>query len=128
MTTTDTLIVLIIYLIIPLLGIGLLIKLLNQIKKDKTASPPSIDFFIIFFNYGGLLTTILTSLLWEWSGLASVGAFYLITVAPILMGIIAYKNRPSKDVSKYYNLAYKAGVSYFAFGIIMLLLFTLDGN
>jgi len=61
-------------------------------KKDNIQNKPEVELFMIFATYGGLLLVILTELFWKWSGMASLGTFYLILGAPIVMGLIFYRH------------------------------------
>ena len=67
---------------------------------------------MIFANYGGLLIVVLTGLFWYASGMATLGVFYLILIAPIIMGAIAYRNRHAKTFSKYHKWTYILGLAY----------------
>jgi len=80
---------------------------------------PIIELFIIFATYGGLILAVLTDLFWYWSGMASLGVFYLIFGAPIVMGIIAYRHRHTRTISKYHKWTYLLALAYF----IVLVLF-----
>jgi hypothetical protein len=81
--------------------------------KDNAPAPSTDTFFVLYATYAGLLMVALTSIFWYWSGMASAGCFYLVLVAPILMAVIAYRNRKKRFISPYYMLAYKAGWMYF---------------
>ncbi len=64
-----------------------------------------------------------------WSGMASLGTFYLILAAPIIMGIIAYRHRETRTISKYHNWTYLSGLFYFAIApVIFLILFLVSKN
>jgi len=126
MTTIEIITVIIIHLLIPILGLLTYILLIRKIKKEKISNTPNIDLFLIFATYGGLLLVMLTAIFWEWSGMASLGTFYLIIGGPIVMGTIAYRNFKNKGISKYHMLTYRAGISYFlitplAFGVFMII-------
>ncbi len=69
--------------------------------------------FMIFFTYGGLLTLMLTVFFWEWSGGASIGGFYLLFLAPIIMLLIAYKQYKKRKTSIYHKWMFYLGTSYF---------------
>ena len=97
MTIKEIILVVIIHLIIPTIGIFLFLKLIAKMKSDKIIHPPILEFFIIFATYGGLLLVMFTSIFWKWSGLASLGTFYLIFGAPILLGFIAYQQFKKKN-------------------------------
>ncbi|WP_158992663.1 hypothetical protein [Mucilaginibacter sp. L196] len=82
-------------------------------KKENIPSPPALAFFIIFFNYGGLLVVVLTNYLLQWSGMASLGTFYLLLIAPILMVVIAFYYYKSRQLSIYHKSAFMSGALYF---------------
>ena len=102
-----------IHLVIPLLGLLLYLGLIKKIKNERVKDPPTIDMFFIFTTYGGLLLLALTTFFWKWSGMASIGASYLVLVAPLIMGSTAFRNYKNKRLSKYHVLAYKIGLLYF---------------
>ncbi|MFC5625529.1 hypothetical protein [Algoriphagus winogradskyi] len=114
MKTVDIIIAVAIHLVIPLIGLLMYLRLLRRMKTEEIPNPPAIDLFLIFATYGGLLLVALTTLLWAWSGMASLGMFYLILVAPIIMGVIAYRNYKKKELSTYHLWTYKAGLLYYA--------------
>tara|TARA_R110002033_G_scaffold164425_1_gene201929 strand:+ start:562 stop:951 length:390 start_codon:yes stop_codon:yes gene_type:complete len=114
MTLKEIIIALTIHLFIPLAGFLYFRQLKNRMKNKNIKDAPTAELFIIFATYGGMMLVALTTLFWKWSGLASLGTFYLIIVAPILMGLIAYRNRENKEKSKYHNWTYKSGLLYFA--------------
>lgn len=117
------------YLIIPLIGLLFFLKLKKQIDKlmesNSLQNPPTIELFIIFATYGGLLIVALTVLFGLfWSGMASLSTGYLILLAPIVMGSIAFKHRNTRTFSKYHNWTFIAGLSYFiiapiTFGVLL---------
>jgi len=126
MTSLEILSAVIIHLVVPLTGLLLYFLLVRKMKREKVDHPPIVELFLTFATYGGLLLVILTTLFWEWSGIASLGAFYLILGAPIVMGIIAYKNYKNRLLSKYHLWTYKCGIFYFVIppvAIIMALTF-----
>lgn len=125
MTTKEIFIAVTIHLLIPLIGLIYFIWLAKKIRRDNINNAPTVELFIIFATYGGLLLVTLTTLFWKWSGMASLVTFYLILGAPIVMGIIAYKQKKRKDISIYHRRAYYASLLYFVIApIIFLLLFT----
>lgn len=111
---TEILTAIVIHLIVPLIGLGLFLRLRNKMKKEKITNPPTAELFIIFTTYGGLLLVALTSLFWKWSGMASLGTFYLILGAPVAMGLIAYRNYKLRHESKYRDWSFKSGLLYYA--------------
>ncbi len=117
-----------IHLFLPLIGLFYFIRLIARMKKEEIQNAPIIELFIIFATYGGLLLVILTTFLWKWSGMASLGSFYLILGAPVAMGIIAYRHRKTKKDSKYHKWAYLSGILYFIITplVILILWFVIE--
>ncbi len=113
MLTKELITGLTIHLIIPLLGLLSFLRLKKQMTKEKTQDPPTSALFILFATYGGLLLVTLTTLFWQWSGMASLGTFYLILGAPIAMGFMAHRYRKIKASSKYHHWIYISSLSYF---------------
>lgn len=98
-------------------------------KKQDIPNAPTAELFIIFSTYGGLLLVVLTTLFWLWSGMASLGVFYLILAAPIIMGIIAYRHRKTRTISKYHNWTYISGLLYFVIApVTFIVLFLVSKN
>jgi uncharacterized membrane protein YidH (DUF202 family) len=114
MTLKEIIIAVIIHLVLPLAGLVYFFRLKKQMKSENVPNAPTIELFLVFATYGGLLLVVLTTLFWQWSGMASLGVFYLILGAPIVMGIIAYRHRKTKTISKYHKSTYLSGVLYFA--------------
>jgi hypothetical protein len=106
------LIAIIIYFVTPIVGIYYYYRLYKKMVGEKIKNAPAIEFFILFATYGGVLITILTAVFWEWSGMASIGGFYLIIVAPIVMGIIAYSYRIRMHDSKYHKAVHDLSLGY----------------
>ena len=129
MTYKEIIIALTIHLFIPLFGLLYFLQLKNRMKNENIQNAPTAELFIIFATYGGMFLVALTTLFWKWSGLASLGTFYLILVAPIVMGLIAYRNIKTKENSKYHNWTYKSALLYFAIApLIFVFLFLVSKN
>ena len=126
MTIKEIIIALIIHLIIPAIGVFLFLKLIIKMKSDSIINPPIREFFIIFATYGGLLLVMLTSIFWKWSGLATLGTFYLILGAPILLGFIAYQQFKKRKVSKYHDWVFQISVLYYVIvpSLVLMIYFT----
>jgi hypothetical protein len=114
-----------IHLLVPVAGLAWFLKLKNDMGNEKIENAPIMDLFIIFGTYGGLLIVALTTIFWEWSGMASLGAFYLILIAPVVMGLIAYNNNQRKKISKYHSWTYLSSLLYFAIAPITFVLLAL---
>jgi hypothetical protein len=129
MNSTDIFIFLIIHLLVPLAGLIFFMALLKKMKTAKTAKETVVALFIIFATYGGLLLLTLTTLFWKWSAMASLGTFYLIIAAPIVMTIIAYRHRRIRKIGNYYKWAFNAAMYYFVIApVVLTLLFVVTDN
>lgn len=113
MLIKDIITAILIHLIIPGAGLFIYWILYKKIEKEQIYNPPIKELFLIFATYGGLLLVLLTSLFWMWSGAASLGVFYLVLVAPILMAIIAIRTKNNRNISRYHRWAFTASVLYF---------------
>ena len=110
----------VIHIIIPCAGLLIYWTLCKRIKKEQIPNPPTKELFLIFATYGGLLLVLLTSLFWMWSGAASLGTFYLVLAAPILMAIIAIKTRNKRYISKYHKWTFLMSILYFGIAPLTL--------
>ena len=133
MTATEIIIALIIHLILPLVGFLYFLRIKKQMELENITKAPIIELFAIFATYGGLLLVILTTFFWQWSGMASLGIFYLIFGAPFVMGYIVYRHTKTKNLSKYHKYTYKAGQLYFVIapltiGLLFLIVSYLENN
>jgi len=129
MTTREIIIALTIHLILPLAELLYFYKIKRQIQRENIVNAPTFELFIIFATYGGLLFVTLTTFFWQWSGLASLGIFYLILAAPIVMAIIAIRQRRIKLNSKYHNWTFKSALFYFIIAPVTLtILFLFSKN
>ncbi len=79
------------------------------------ASPPVIPFFILFVTLGGWLLVVLTLWYWEWSGMASLGVLYLILIAPLITGIMAWNLRFQRALSVFHSCAFFISGAYTCF-------------
>jgi hypothetical protein len=109
----DIIIGIVVYIIVPFLGLAYYLFLRKRMINDNIIQPPIWSMFIMFFTYGGLLTLIFTVFFWEWSAGASIGVFYLLFLAPILMLLIAYKQYKKRKTSIYHKWMFYLGTSYF---------------
>ncbi|MFE3866803.1 hypothetical protein ACFX5E_01785 [Flavobacterium sp. LS2P90] len=117
----------IIYLFLPIIGLICFFKIKNKMIVEGIKNQPILEIFVHFVTYGGLLLVVLTSLFLKWSVLASLGTFYLIIGAPIIMGIVIYKQAKNKELSKYHYWTYNLSVLYFLTAPLTFLgLFLLD--
>lgn len=103
----------IIYLVLPSLGIYSYILLIRKMKREKINNLPTLEYLILYFTYGGLLTVLLTSIFSIWSGLASIGTLYLLLLAPIILAYNSYKMFKKRSESKYHKMAFILSALYF---------------
>jgi hypothetical protein len=101
-----------IYVVTPIVGLLAYWALLRKMRNVNVVSPPEIPFFILFFTLGGCLTVLLTVWFWEWSGLASLGVFYLIFIAPALTAFFSWRLRVDRTRSKFHAWAFYLSVAY----------------
>src|SRR5262245_53447947 len=78
-----------IHLGLPLFGVGLFIFICRRIYLAVIPRPPYIPLLLLFGNFGGWTLIILTLKFWYWSGMATIGAFCLIFIAPFVMAVMA---------------------------------------
>ena len=103
---------LLIHLITLALGIVGYIFLIKKILKDSIENPPIIDLFFIYSMYAGILIIVLTELFWNWSAMASLGAFFHTIPGLIIMGFITFWNYKIRHVSVYQQLSFLSNLFY----------------
>jgi hypothetical protein len=103
---------LLIHLLVPAAGLQWFLWLREDMRQEEVERPPVIPFFIIFATYGGLLLVVLTTLLWRWLGMASLGLAYLLFLAPVVMLVLAWRLYPQRGLSRFHRAAFIASASY----------------
>ncbi|MBP6391438.1 MAG: hypothetical protein KA175_06635 [Flavobacteriales bacterium] len=103
---------LLIHVVLPLLGIAAYLLLARRMSREHVDRPPNFEWFVVFFVYGGALQLALTVLFWKWSGMTSLGAAFLILLAPFIMGGIAFSLRKRRTTSVYHNHAFRWSLVY----------------
>ena len=106
--------------LVPLLGVIAYVLLCRRMRLAQIPSPPFFSYFVLFATFGGLLMILLTELFWVWSGLASLGMFYLILVAPFLCAGIAFGLRNRRALSTFHRSAFIASLTYSCVGIVFV--------
>jgi hypothetical protein len=96
----------------PLLGVICFVLVCRKMRQAHVQSPPFFSYFILFTVFGGWLMVLLTALFWEWSGMASLGVFYLVLVAPFLTAGVALSLRRCYALSVFHRAAYIASWVY----------------
>jgi hypothetical protein len=69
--------------------------------SSTTAAPISlwVAWWCLVLTYAGFFLILASTLARKWSAGASLISFYLLLVAPILLGVVAYKSRRARLVS-----------------------------
>lgn len=112
METVAAIMTIITYLILPIVGVVAYIRLLRRMKREQVPAPPKLTWFALFYICGGLLTMILSAIFCQWSGMASLGFFFLLFVAPFICGLIAWRHRHNDGLSVYHRLARRMALGY----------------
>ena len=105
--------------VVPMLGIVMFGLLYRWMNRAQIQSPPFLSYFILFTVFGGWLMVLLTAFFWKWSGMASLGLFYLMFVAPFLTAAFAWKLRNHRSLSAFHRSALVLSVGY---SLVMFLL------
>jgi hypothetical protein len=99
-------------LVTPFLGVVAFVLLCRWMWRARIESPPFLSWFILFATFGGWLMILLTALFWEWSGMASLGFFYLVLVAPFVTAALAWSLHRRRALSGFHRSAFVASISY----------------
>lgn len=103
-----------IHLLVPATGVAGYLLLCRRLLANGASFLFLAQLFLLFVCYGGVLLVILTSLFWKWSGMASVGCFFLMLGAPVLLlpvSISLWKSRSSFA----HRMAFRACMTYYLF-------------
>jgi hypothetical protein len=98
--------------VVPLVGIKIFLSVRERMLDEQIERPPVIPLLIVFATYGTLLILILTVLLWRWSGLASLGFFYVVLLAPVAMAVLAVILYRQRRLSRYHFGSFVASAVY----------------
>ncbi len=104
---------LVVHFIVPVIGVLLFIFLCHKIRKQNIPHPPIVPWFNLFFTYGGFTTVILTEFLWVWSGMASLGCFYLLLVSPWIMLAQLIYLIPYRQLSLFHLWAFRLSIAWY---------------
>jgi hypothetical protein len=90
-------------------------------RRAQIPSPPFFSYFVLFATVGGWLLVLLTALFWEWSGMASLGIFYLVLVAPFVTAALAWSLHRRRTVSGFHRSAFVASIGYSGLMLVAVL-------
>lgn len=85
----EILIAVFIHLLVPLAGIGWFVVISRRLRSQGATWGFVAQLAIAFLCWGGVLMILLTALLGMWSGMATLGFFFIIRISPVLMAGIA---------------------------------------
>ena len=106
-------------LVVPLLGVVVFGLLCRWMCRARVPSPPFLSYFILFATFGGWLVVLLTALFWEWSGMASLGVFFLALVTPFVTAALAWSLRRRRALSSFHRSAFIASIGYSSVMILL---------
>ena len=108
----DWIIFLFVHLVIPIIGIIFYGLLVRRIKQKQITEPPTVQLFWIFGTHGVMIILIMTSLIWKWSGMASLGAFASVSIGPLITGATAISVLKKRRLSIYHKWTFWLSVGY----------------
>ncbi len=79
----EWLLFLLIHAVVPLIGVGAYVWLCRRLYIRGEVPEALLLLFPLFFCWGGVLVVALTALFWHWSGMASLGMFFLLFASPL---------------------------------------------
>ena len=110
MTPSEIIIAITLHLLVPAMGVMAYAIICRRLLA-KGASPMFLaQLFLLFVCYGGALLVFLTSLFWKWSGMASLGTFFLMLAAPILLAPVTFSLWKQQDGSLTHRVAFLAAI------------------
>jgi hypothetical protein len=80
----EWLLFLLIHLVVPVAGIVLYVWLCRRLYRHGESPTVLLLLFPLFCCWGGVLLVALTGLFWYWSGMASLGTFFLLFASPFI--------------------------------------------
>lgn len=110
-----------IHLIVPFVGVVVFLLLCHRMSQAQVPSAPYFSWFVLFGTFGAWLLVVLTALFWKWSGMASIGVFGLLLVAPFTTAAVAFSLRTRRGLSQFHRGAFYASVGYSGLMLITVL-------
>ena len=112
MTAGQILSLVVVAIAIPAAGVTLYVCLCIRMHRRSVPEPPYITYFFLFAHGGICFLLLLTALLWGWSGMSSLGTFYLLFISPFPAGVFAFALHDSRTDSTYHCSAYWLCIAY----------------
>lgn len=95
-----------VYIVTPAAGLIAFLLLIRRIRRGTSDKVLELSYFLLFFALGGWLLIALTAEFLDWSGMASLGMFYLVLAAPFLSTVAAWKLRNQRGRSHFHLFAF----------------------
>lgn len=109
--------IVVVLLVIPIIGVAMFWRTLCKMKDELGHQAPGTQLFLLFAHYGIILLLMLTTVLWGWSGMSSLGLIYLLFVSPLFIIPIITSNA-KKTGSGYYRYLQRAAVYFYPIMIV----------
>jgi hypothetical protein len=101
---------LLIYVLVPVIGLVAFVWASRRVPVSELTSV--VPMFSAAFCCGGLLLVVLTSFFWQWSGMASIGMFFLMLVGTPTMILQALWLTSRKDRGAYTLWAWRLSLGF----------------
>jgi hypothetical protein len=106
-----------VFIAIPVTGVALYAWLCTCMQRRGIPEPPFVTYFVLFAHGGIWFLLLLTSYLWGWSGMSSLGALYLIFISPFPVGVFAFALHDERRDSVFHAIAY-----WFCLGYVFIII------
>src|SRR2546430_1401575 len=101
-----------VFVLIPLVGVALYVWLCRTMSKRDIPEPPYISYFVLFAHGGIWFLLLLTGALWGWSGMSSIGLFYLLFISPFPAAASAFILYGVRRDSAFHRWAFRLSAGY----------------
>ena len=101
-----------VFLVIPLVGVALYAWLCRIMSTRDIPEAPYITYFFLFAHAGIWFLLLLTAALWGWSGMSSIGLFYLVFVSPFPAAVFAFVLYDVRRDSSFHRWAFRFCAGY----------------
>jgi len=108
-----------VFVVIPLVGVAFYAWLCWVMSKRDIPEPPYITYFFLFAHAGIWFLLLLTAVLWGWSGMSSIGFFYLMFISAFPAVVFAFVLHGVRQDSAFHRWAFRFSAGY-ALSIIAL--------
>lgn len=120
MNSSEALTAVSIHLLIPAAGLVAYLVLCRRLLAVRASRVFPAQIFLLFVCYGGVVLVLLTSLFWQWSGMASLGVFFLLLAAPVLLFPVLLSLWKQKNQSSAHRAAFRACAGYYILLVVLM--------